>query len=353
MREKRTVALFLLLILCLCAFSACGNISDAGAIGENRNSSEPDLSSEEPSGLLGEGSDGLSEAETGGLGNPHMLDGKRIIFVGNSHSYYGKSVIEKKPTVLEQEARSNDKGYFYQLCKENGAEVSVTNWTFGNHSFTDLFTECAAGRDCDGVKHLDYLTDRCFDYVFMQYESASDASFLENCRMVMDVFKAANENVKFVFHVARRAHENDCSWLSQLDELEAMGVTIVDWGGLVDGLIRGTLTVPSSSLSYDQNSFIIRKSEKDGYHPNMLTGYITTLSLYCAVTGETAAMQTYSFCGDARINREFNFMNFIHSYYTYGNATTNFVEIFESETDMRGLQELIDAFLIGRSYRDY
>ena len=75
------------------------------------------------------------------------------------------TVLEKKQSVLTQEARSNDKGYFYQICKNNGAEVAVTNWTFGNHTFTDLFEECSADRGCNGVDHSSYLTDRSFDYV--------------------------------------------------------------------------------------------------------------------------------------------------------------------------------------------
>lgn len=352
---KRIMALCLALIFCLCAFSACDGVFGGGETDDRTVSSEADVTSgAEATG----GEADSSEKESGGTETEaseavHPLDGKKIIFIGNSHTYYGKTVLVKGTDVLTQEARSNDEGYFYQLCKSNGAEVSVTNWTFGNHGFADLFVECAADRGCDGVDHLSYLTDRSFDYVVMQYGHRSEEDFLENCRKVMDVFKAANENVKFIFHVQRLAHENEYLWLSELKTLEAMGATIVDWGGLVDGLISGEITVPGAEQTCDQNSFIIRKSEKDGYHPNMLTGYITTLSIYCAITGERAVGQEYSFCGDIRLRSEFNFMNFIAKYYTYKDATTNFDAIFESEADMRGIQQLIDAYLAEGSYRNY
>lgn len=353
---KKLLALCLALIICLCAFSACDDVSGAGEAEESMILSDEDDTTGGDDTTDGEEDDSGNESEddeTEGPGAVHPLDGKKIIFIGNSHNYYGKAVLDKGTKVLTQEERSNDRGYFYQLCRSNGAEVSVTNWTFGSHGFTDLFVKCGVDSSCKGKDHLSYLTDRSFDYVVMQYGTKSEEGFLENCRMVMDVFKAANENVKFIFHVQRRAHELDYLWLSEVKELENMGVTIVDWGGLVDGLIRGDITVPGAEQTYDQNSFIVRKSADDGYHPNMLTGYITTLSIYCAITGESAVGQDYSFCGDTRISTEFNFMNFIYKYYTYKEATTNFDAIFQSEADMRGIQQLIDAYLAEKSYRNY
>jgi len=285
----------------------------------------------------------------------NILDGKKIIFIGNSHTYYGKTVLEKKQSVLTQAARSNDQGYFYQICKKNGADVEVTNWTFGNHDFTDLFEECTADRGCNGVDHLSYLTDRSFDYVIMQQGSSEGSAelFVNKCNMVMDIFKAANPEVKFVLLVQRRAHEKNYTWLSGLKALDAQGVTIVDWGKLVDDLITGETTVPGATLNYNQNSFIICKSSSDGYHPNMLTGYITSLMTYCAITGEDAEGQDYSFCGDESINSHFSFSSFIGSYYTYNGATTNFDKVFASEDDMTGIQRRIDKYLAEKAYLYY
>ena len=169
----------------------------------------------------------------------------------------------------------------------------------------------------------------------------------------MDIFKEANPDVKFVLLVARRIHEKNLRWLSGLKTLEGQGVIIVDWGKIVDDVIKGKTQVPGAALSYNQNSFIVCKSASDGYHPNMLTGYITSLMTYCAITGEKAEGQDYSFCGNTKVNSNFRFSSFISSYYTYKGATTNFVQIFESENDMRGIQQLIDRYLEEKAYMNY
>ena len=74
---------------------------------------------------------------------------------------------------------------------------------------------------------------------------------------------------------------------------------------------------------------------------------------YCAITGENAEGQDYSFCGDMKVNRDFRFSSFINSYYTYNGATTNFPEIFESENDMKGIQQLVDTYLAEKAYMNY
>lgn len=66
---------------------------------------------------------------------------------------------------------------------------------------------------------------------------------------------------------------------------------------------------------------------------------------YCAITGESAVGQEYSFCSDASIHNEFDFDYNIKTYYTYDNATTNFPKIFDSKSDMKGLQQLADEYL--------
>ena len=374
---KKILALILSLLIVFGSFAACNKTSDMPSIdddtadisGTNGDTDNSDIidtpdSSNDPApdksdDQTGDTDEGEGEADEDIKENEgsktNMLDGKKVIFIGNSHTYYGKTVLEKKQSVLTQEARSNDMGYFYQICKNNGAEVAVTNWTFGNHTFTDLFEECSADRGCNGVDHFSYLTDLSFDYVIMQ-QGTSDIStdaFIDKCNMVMGVFRDANPDVKFVFLVARRVHEKNLKWLSGLKALDEQGVTIVDWGRLVDDVIKGKAEVPGATLKYNQNSFIVCKSASDGYHPNMLTGYITSLMTYCAITGESAEGQDYSFCGKYRLNREFNFSNFISSYYTYNGATTNFTEIFGSESDMKGIQQLIDRYLEEKAYMNY
>ena len=286
---------------------------------------------------------------------PISLAGKSIIFIGNSYTHYGNVVIRKEQSVRSQYARSFDAGYFYQLCKGNGAEVNVTNWCYGGHTLSHLFEVCSADRGCDGVIHKDDIINKYYDYVVIQGtdRSQSVSELLDTCEMVMDFFREDNPDVKFVFLVPEQAHTAEYLWLPGVKELENKGVTVVDWGKLVYDLINGNVSVPNATQSYNKNSFIVCKSETDGYHPNILTGYITALMTYCAITGESAVGQDYSFCDDTNISDSFDFDRFKRWYYTYQNPTTNFVEIFESPSDMEGIQELIDRCIEEKAYLKY
>lgn len=286
----------------------------------------------------------------------HILDGKKIIFIGNSFTYYGKTVLEKSNSILEQESRDNDRGFFYQLCKENGADVSITNWTFGAHTLNDTFGgECHAKKECEGVDHFSYLKDRFYDYVTIQAGSADTVeSIIENSKKIMAIFKEKNPDAKFLYLVHTNYYiKNRPEILAITKEVEKMGITVVDWGNLVYDIIEANVTVPKAECLYNKNSFIIKKSKPDGYHPNMLTGYITTLMTYCAITGEKAVGKPYSFCNDSSVNEAFDFKKFCDTYYTYNGAKTNFPEIFASSPDMRGIQELIDKYLDEKPYRNY
>jgi hypothetical protein len=128
----------------------------------------------------------------------HPLDGKKFIFIGNSYTYYGKCVLSQPVTNYSQSERSNDQGYFYQIAKENGADVEVTNWTYGNHCLEDTFGgSCEANRGCDGHDHTKDLTDRYFDYVMFQESSLRIDNFVQSVDTVMAHFRAVNPNVKF------------------------------------------------------------------------------------------------------------------------------------------------------------
>ena len=122
------------------------------------------------------------------------LDGKKVIFVGNSYTYFGRAVIPKKVEERSQEARRGDRGYFYQLCRAAGAETEVTNWTYGNHGLKDLFDCCGAGRGCDGVLHHKDFKDRAFDYVILQERTGKEITpeaFLEHIDRTTAFFRAA------------------------------------------------------------------------------------------------------------------------------------------------------------------
>jgi len=288
-----------------------------------------------------------------------VLDGKKVIFVGCSYTYYGGVVIKDNYSVHSQEKRANDQGYFYQLCKANGAEVSVMDWCYGGHDLTDIFDgHCDANSTDKGHDHLADLVDRVYDYVVLQEikvpEEWTAEQYHANIKSVMDVFRAANPDVKFfyVIHDGVYTGSYPAGWKESVKLVEQEGATIVDWGTLVWDVWKGHVAVPGSDTVYNKSSFIVSGTLNDGYHPNLLSGYLSALMTYCAITGETAVGQTSAFYDDAEVHRYFNVEKFVKDYYRWNDPDTevderitNFVEIFESEADMKGLQTLADQYL--------
>ena len=276
----------------------------------------------------------------------HILNNKKVIILGNSYVYYGKTVLPKSNSAPFLKQRANDQGYFYQLCKEMGAEVSVTNWTFGGHGVKRLFADSCSYCSVD---HRLYLDDRYYDYVVVS--PGAEYNFESTMETVMAFFTEANPDVKFVIlgnHAALgySNYENMEYIWDTYAAFEDQGVIIADWGGLFDSIITGKYTVPGATQTYTKNTFIV---SKDGFHPNMLTGYLEAMVLYCAITGESAVGLPYSFWSDADRDPEFNPTVFLEAYYT--NGSTNFVNVFQSAADMNGLQQLVDQHLAAKPYR--
>ena len=295
------------------------------------------------------------------------LDGKKILFTGNSLTYYGQTVLGSAGAANLVTKKQNDKGYFYQLCKENGATVNVANWTFSGHVFSEVFGGvCASCTSSQGktINHLDYLTDRNYDYVVMQSgptEGSNDTTFLADVENIMNIFKAGNPNTKFVLLVPYTAYGTigpgtpkvAKNTLNNLKTIANQGVIISDWGGVVMDILNKKVQIPGSTLTYTNNTFVV---SKDGFHPSVLSGYITTLMTYCAITGERAQGKAYDFCNDPALRPSstslyYNFDNVIAKYYTKG--PTNFKDVFASQTDMSGIQGLIDAHLANKAYMNY
>ncbi len=283
------------------------------------------------------------------------LDGKRVIFIGNSYVYHGRTVMTAASSVMTQAERENDKGFFYQLCKENGYEVNVTNWTFGGHGLADFFgAPCAhASSACRGTRHEYELKNRYYDYVFVSPGGGDrQASTLaDDFDYIIKFFKEANPDVKIVC-LANLGCHGYSSFFTDLPAiynyyttLADKGVIIADWGGLVYRIMHGIWGVPGGSQSYGKYTFIV----KDGYHPNMLAGYIATLMAYCAVTGESAVGQPYGFCNNVRVNPAFSFNNYIKANYT-DDKITNFDDVFKSEGDMKGIGELVDKYIAEKTW---
>lgn len=320
---KKYLALLLALVMCLSLFSACGSKSaDPGA------TTQP--APTEPTAAWSAG--------------PEALQGKKIIFVGNSYTYWGQTVLYKTSSTLGQAERSDDQGYFYQLCKENGIDVSVTNWTFGGHDITQMFGQPCTKTDssCQGEQHEYFIQDRYFDYVCIQpyRELEYQGDIVAHLQYIMNFFREANPNVCFLLLIPHMAPERSYRWLQDVDALKGENVRICNWGGMLHDICQGNVQVPGATLPYLRSSFVCGK---DDHHENLLAGYITTLFVYCTITGESAQGQPYDFCSDSERNPLFNLETFWAENYPGGG--TNFMEIFRSEADMAGLQQLVDTYL--------
>ena len=283
------------------------------------------------------------------------LDGKKIIFIGNSFVFYGNAVLRQPCTILSQKERTGNRGYFYQLCKCGGDEVEVTNWTFGGHTLAHIYkNECGCvKKECYGKDHSSFLLDRYFDYVVISGSSGdpSDKSFLEDIENLKKIFTEANPNVKLVYlsnlapYGISTPGTPQPNILKNLKTLDASGIPVADWGSLVYKIMTGKTTVPGAKETYTKNTFIVSRTEKDGFHENALSGYITSLMLYCLLTGKSAVGQPYSFWCDGSVSEEFDPEVYKRKYYCLEGATTNYTDVFDSPCDMLGLQELIDKEL--------
>lgn len=344
----RIIASVLLLNVFL-GLIACSGTSDEPAVTTDAGDGTvtPSESTAEPNeSTSASETSGNETTGSGGTEDKVSLDGKRVIFIGNSYVFYGRSVMSVSSSVMTQAARENDKGVFYQLCKANGYDVNVTNWTFGGHGLADFFgAPCAhASSACRGTRHEDELKNRYYDYVFVSPGGGdrSEQGFADDFDYIIKFFKDANPNVKIVclgnlgchgYSSFGTDHPGIYEYYKTLAE---KGVIIADWGGLVYRIMHGMYSVPGGVQSYNEKTFIV----KDGYHPNMLSGYITTLMAYCAITGESAVGQPYSMYSIASLDIN----TFVNKYYS-STYKTNFPDVLKSKEDMKGIQELVDKYL--------
>ncbi len=282
------------------------------------------------------------------------LDGKKIIFIGNSMIYYGRCV--ERNTNLEQEKREDDRGYFKQICASHGVDVSVTNWTFGGHQFRDLLSDECEYCDKKGngrPNHKSYLTDRNYDYVVLSEGSRSQGNFVYEMKQLMKMFTDVNPNTKFVYLCHLRQHmKNLTDVLYELKTIADMGVTICDWGkALFDILNDGC--VEGGSEKYNNNTFIISQSENDGHHGNLLSGYLTALATYSAITGKKCEGQSYDFYNNTTLLADFDVAAYKAKYYCYGDTETNFDKIFTMPQEMLALQRKMDYTLSKEEWKNY
>ena len=308
---------------------------------------------------------------------PHVLDGKRILFIGNSYTYYGNMVGTLWYSVEEDviPRRFNDTGAFYQLCRQNGANVTVTNWAWSGHSLKDMFSgNCQNQNRHPGYDHLADLKkydQMYYDYVVIQPQSSVGdvAEHKEQIKYICETFKEVNPDVKFVYNICdrfyRRANDADIAYTNEIENIaKEYNLKIANWGKLVADILSGEAVVENSTQEYTNNTFLVSNSASDGYHPNLLTGYICTQTIYSILTGESAVGEDCSFCTDKSLCADDSWGNFfdleyyLTSYYKYDNISdpesevkltgddlTNFPEILASKTEMEGIQKLIDKYI--------
>jgi len=268
---------------------------------------------------------------------------QKLIFIGNSFTYWGKTVIEKSSSVTDMEQRKNDTGLFHRLCRECGTDIEVTNWTWAGHHLEDLFGKSCKNPDsCKGTCHLPQLTDTDHDFVVVQEGSQPTRrqDLTHYLKMITEIFGNGSRKTRFIFLIQSRVYTmNGTDLLSKTEEIKALGYSVVDWGRLVFDVMNGTVKVPYAECSYTKDTFIINRSEGDGFHPNMLTGYIVAAMTYCAVTGGSAKELPHAFVTDP----VFDIEGFIKKNYIL--AETNFHNVLASENDMRGLKTLMDVYL--------
>ena len=293
------------------------------------------------------------DATDGGNDAPDTPAGeaKKAIFVGNSFIYWGGCVTfvtndeANDPLRLE----GGDKGYFNEICKANGLNIDVYNYTYGGKNLNWIYE--------NKLKNLpqSFLDD--IDYVFISEAGENSSSFKDSFYKVADLFKNAEE-IAYLAH-AYTYSKNATHIINALPELADTGVLIVNWGELVTDVYRGEVAVPGATQTYTKNTFIknMASSEMmdenaavtsisgkgDNYHQNPLSGYITAQMCFSAITYELAEGQRYDFCWDKTIAPQYDLENFLT--YQYGkNQTSNFIEVFNSPSDMLGLQILMDQY---------
>mgnify|MGYP003292585178 CR=1 FL=1 len=77
------------------------------------------------------------------------FDKKKIIFIGNSFTFFGKCVNVKTFDEV-------DDGYFYKLAQSFGEDVTVTNFTWGGASFWHKGDGFASRMLYEKLKELGY-----------------------------------------------------------------------------------------------------------------------------------------------------------------------------------------------------
>ncbi len=274
-------------------------------------------------------------------GSSNSLDGKKVMFIGNSFIYYG-GVVELG------NQRKTDKGWFYDICKANGESVSVYDCTYGNHRLSDFTSKGCKGGSChNGKDLLSGINLKTIDYVFISEAGNNNANFV---RDIKNIVKRFPSKTKFVYLSHSYSYiKNHTNITKKLGELQKLDIMVVEWGKLVDDVIDGRTKVSGATVKYSKNTFI--KNKGDTHHPNPLAGYITAQMAYCAVTGKTAVGQMpdlYTNGNSVKYGQSVvGYSAFISKHYK-SSTSSNFKTVMKSKADIKGLQKLMNKYLASR-----
>ena len=259
------------------------------------------------------------------------LDKKRIAFVGNSFTFYGGCVRGSKFNEL-------DDGFFYKLARSFGDELTVTNFTWGGASLWhkgDSFAERALYtkmlelhpafyNNPQGLELDDFYRQ---DVVIFQQSGDRIAETYEDAMLIASLF---SPETQFGFYITTYdAFHNFEPSFEAARKIRESGGVYIPLGHMVDDIIKERAESFCGKLEYNKNSFVVCR-EHDGFHPNTLTGYLTALSTYCALTErkieeiENAEHSFVALMGDDQ--------------YTKGES--NYAEILSSSNEMKALKAL-------------
>ena len=283
------------------------------------------------------------------------LDGKTVMFIGNSFLYYGGLIVN-----LDQ--KKDDDGMFKHLCQANGENTVVYDCTYGAHNIKDFTTKgCSCGKHegkadrayngCPGhgADLLEGIDLTKVDYVFLSEAGEDNSNLVRDCEAVMQRF--TNPETQFIYVAHSYTYFNNHTSITKGMETlkEKYNYRLVPWGKMVDDLIDGRAKIENSKYKYDKKTFIVNKL--DTHHPNPLSGYITALMCYCAVTGRSPMDQQFEFCSGCTygtkkddVDLATGYDAFVKTYYNNARST-NFNLIMSDAAEMASLQKLAATYI--------
>lgn len=279
---------------------------------------------------------------------------KRALFIGNSFLYYG-GLVENRDRVTPL----SDAGFFYRLCRAAGMDMQVVNLAHGNHNLYDFAGTCR--EDPTHGDHLAELADAAaFDYVFLSESGSRDpraaevGTTAENYLRLRRRLTDAGCTGRFFFLVHNYFYPHGSAsgknWGEHIravaDGIHAAHPEdgVIDWGRLIDGLVAGEIIPPGHdpSVRYGLYSFVVHQSAKDGYHPNMLTGYLSALMVLHAALDVPVTELDAPVWQAVHPNDMPSPEAYAARYCTLPGDGTSFTDIFGNSQELRALRALVD-----------